>query len=105
MENVNFLPRFMVANMEKGESLGLRQVPKIAVISLSHVVPGQWRLAAPGVASCTFSLPRGGELVPVRHLDITVMVLDCGEEAARWIGDFLTEGLRLVAHPEGDTPR
>ena len=100
---------FAVVNAGSHTIRDTHSFPRLCVVQLEMVQPGQVRLSSPDAPSpLFFSLPADFQAEPEsRFVSTSIIggacssVWDCGEEAAGWISLTLTnkqEGLRLVYH-------
>jgi uncharacterized protein YcbX len=88
-----------------GELRSQRQLPRLALIGVS-ITDNQLTLSAPDTPEITITIPEfRPDLVRSCHYSIEQIQtsLDCGDEIAGWLSDFLNvPGLRLYFH-QGET--
>ena len=91
--------RWMVVDQD-GNFLTQRELPRMATISVA-VEPSGLRLTAPGTApQYVFPSPSGGQTSTVRVWRSVCEALPAGEDADKWLTDFLGVSCRLVYMPE-----
>lgn len=90
--------RWMIVD-EKGRYQTQRELPRLALIRPRPTGDGLMA-AAPGMADLRVGAPRG-ERIAVKIWDDACTGIDAGEDAARWVSDFLGRPLRLVSFDMG----
>lgn len=76
-----------------------RKVPKMCLIKVALVSEGL-RLSADGYTDCNVSKPESGDLHASSVWGTEVKGLDCGDNVAQWLSDFLAKDCRLIYMPD-----
>lgn len=76
-----------------------RKVSKMSLINVELTQQGI-RLSTDGMASCSVTKPNSGETFDSSVWGSDVQGLDCGDEVAIWLSDFLSKDCRLIYMPD-----
>ncbi|RAU44329.1 MULTISPECIES: MOSC domain-containing protein [unclassified Pseudomonas] len=94
--------RWMLVDESNGRFFTQRALPHMSQLSVSWSEQGGVTLSAPGHASLHVPLPDDveGNLRGVTVWRDTLRVPDAGDEAARWVSDFIGKPTRMVHMPK-----
>lgn len=92
--------RWMVVD-ESGNFITQRQLARMCLISVSLIENGVM-LNAPDAQSCTVTVTNLKQMQQVKVWSDRCNGLDCGDEVAIWLSDFLQQTCRLVYFPEDE---
>ena len=90
--------RWMVVD-EKGKFITQRQIAKMCLISVSLIDKGVILKTASN-GTCTVKIENLKQIQQVMVWEDRCKALDCGDEVARWLSDFLCQTCRLVYFPD-----
>lgn len=76
-----------------------RKDPRICLIRVTLVSDGL-RLSVDGLSDCIVSTPASGDLYTSSVWGTEVKGLDCGDDVAQWLSDFLSKDCRLIHMPD-----
>lgn len=98
--------RWMLVDAASGRFLTQRALPHMSQLSVDCDEAGGIRLTAPGLSALDVSVPQSDEqnLRGVTLWHDTMRVPDAGEDAARWVSEFIGKPTRLV-HVSEDRAR
>lgn len=91
--------RWMLVDADRGRFLSQRADPRLSQLDTQLDAQGGLRLSAQGYADLNVPVPVSGELRGVTLWSDSFRVPDAGEDAARWVSDFLGKPTRLVYVP------
>lgn len=92
--------RWMLVD-EKGKFLSQRLLPRMCLIT-PQLVNNLLRLQAPEMPECEINIAAGHSTIEVNIWGDTCQAIDCGEQVANWLTDFLQKKCRLVYFPQDE---
>ena len=84
---------------DKGFMLTQRKYPRMCLIN-TQLKGGNLTISAPGMGE--LAIDNTTNLVEATVWDDTCKAYDCGDDAARWLSDFLNTNARLVYFPDNE---
>ncbi|MBC2677830.1 MULTISPECIES: MOSC domain-containing protein [Pseudomonas] len=91
--------RWMLVDAQSGRFLSQRADPRLGQLGTQVGEDAGLRLSASGYPELNVAVPESGELRGVTLWNDSFRVPDAGEEAARWVSDFVGKPTRLVYVP------